>query len=93
MTFEVPASCVLSFSFLDDLVDQAVFLCLIARHEKVAIRVGGYSFDGLPRMFGDDPVQLLLDPEYLPGVDVDIGRLSLKTPHTWWTRMRACGRE
>src|SRR6266508_5406759 len=61
----------------DDLVDDLVFLGLLRGHEEVAVGIPLDLLHALPRVVNQDAVELLPHAEDLPGLDVDVGRLSL----------------
>lgn len=74
------------------LVDQAVFQRLLRCHEVIAL---GILLDGLQRLTGvlrEDLVELLLGVQDVLGVDLDIGRLTLRAAGGWWIMMSALGR-
>mgnify|MGYP007097289775 CR=1 FL=1 len=59
------------------LVDQPVRHGLFGTHEVVAIGVLGDLLDALPRVPGQQLVEMLPDLEHFTGVDVDVGGLAL----------------
>src|SRR6185503_20353152 len=65
----------------DDLIDDAVFLGCIRRHDEVPVRVALHPLHRLPRVVGQDAVQALANPQDLLRVDVDVRRLPGKIAH------------
>src|SRR4030065_2488178 len=70
-------------------VDYTIGLRLLRRHEKVALGVRSDAGKGLPRVLGDEFIELLAHPEDLPGVDLDFGGLSLRPPDRKSTRLNS----
>src|SRR3990172_1259436 len=69
----------LEFPALEDDVDDAVILRLTGRHPEVAIGVDLDLLEGPPGVKGQDLVHLVLDPDDLAGMDLDVGRLPFET--------------
>src|SRR5262245_56379753 len=66
----------------DHPVDDSVLHRLLGRHEEVPIHVLAHLLLVLLRVVRDDLLQLALERDRLPRVDLDIGRLTLvATPH------------
>src|SRR4029453_17410707 len=61
----------------DDLVDDLVLLGLLRGHEEVAVGVALDLLHALAGVVNQDAVQLLPHAEDLPGLDVDVRRLTL----------------
>eukprot|EP00411_Alexandrium_monilatum_P084917 CAMPEP_0175735088 /NCGR_PEP_ID=MMETSP0097-20121207/52722_1 /TAXON_ID=311494 /ORGANISM="Alexandrium monilatum, Strain CCMP3105" /LENGTH=204 /DNA_ID=CAMNT_0017043137 /DNA_START=44 /DNA_END=654 /DNA_ORIENTATION=+ len=66
---------------LDDLVDQAVLLGLLGRHEVVAHEVLPEGLLRLARHAGVHPDDVALDLQDLLGLDLDVLRLALRPAH------------
>src|SRR5438045_2849734 len=62
----------------DHAVDDAVFLRFLGRHEVVAIHVPGDLLEVLARVLGHDLLELALERDRLPCMDLDVGRLALE---------------
>src|SRR4051794_8297975 len=63
----------------EHLVDDPVFLRLDGAHEVVALGVGLDAIQGLPGVLDQQLVELVARAQDLARVDVDVGRLPLKT--------------
>src|SRR6185503_12257764 len=66
-------------TLVEHLVDQAVGLGLGRRHPVVAFHVGRDLFHGLTGALRVDAVELLAGLEDLTHLDLDVGRLALRT--------------
>src|SRR5437588_6329039 len=62
----------------DHAIDDPVILRLVGAHEVVALGVLAHLFEVLAGVVGDDLVEAPAHVDDLLGVDLDIGRLSLK---------------
>src|SRR5437764_2433508 len=68
----------LHFSRCEDLVDDAVLLGLLSRHDEVAVGVVLHLLDGLAGVLGEQLVQELAVPQDLLGLDLDVDGLALR---------------
>src|SRR3954467_11110762 len=64
----------------DDLVDQAVLLCLTCAHEVVAVGVLLDAVERLPGVLLHDFIELCLEPQDLLGVELDVACLPAEAP-------------
>src|SRR4029077_19637806 len=64
----------------DDLVDETVLDGLLAGEKEVAVGVLLDLLEALPGVLYQDVVHLLTEPDDLPRLDVDVGRLALHAP-------------
>jgi hypothetical protein len=73
--------------FMNDLVDQAVLLGLLSRHNEIALHVLLDFLDRLAAVVCQELVDHRPHPQNLLGVDVNIGCLARKPRHrglTFW---------
>src|SRR5690606_15290822 len=61
----------------EDGVDQTILLRFLRGHIVVPIGIPFHFLERLPGVPGEDLVQVLLGPQNLPGLDLNIGRLPL----------------
>src|SRR5438094_5337015 len=62
----------------DHVVDDAVLLGFVGGHEVVAIHVPGDLLEVLAGVLGHDLLELALERDRLPRVDLDVGGLALE---------------
>ena len=62
----------------NDLIDQAVFLCLQCGHIVVALGIQLDLFQRLAGVLAEHPVHLIADIDHVLGMDLDIGGLAGK---------------
>ena len=62
--------------FIEDIVDQAVLLCLLRGHIVVALGVAGDDVQRLAGVLAEQRVHLLADAHDVVGVDLDVGSLA-----------------
>ena len=62
----------------DDVVNQAVFLGLLAGHIKIPLGILIDAFNGLAGVFGHNPVQFFPQAQNLLGLDVHVRGLALE---------------
>src|SRR3989344_5706221 len=68
-----------SLFLFDDLVDDAVGLCLLGIQIEIPVRIALHLFVRLLGVLGQNHVQALLDLHYLLGGDLDLARLPLSS--------------
>lgn len=61
----------------NDLIDQAVFFCLLCGHIVIALGIQLDLFQRLTRVLAEHPVHLIADIHHVFSVDLDISGLAL----------------
>ncbi len=62
----------------DHLINNTVFLRLLAGHIKISIRIRLDPLQRLRSVFDHNPIQLFSEPQDLPGLNIHIRGLALK---------------